>query len=85
MTADRESLDGRMTICFYNNGVQYSIPGIWLVGWTTGARARGEYAGIDAAIKWWAYQCQLEALETGRPCDQCSACKRGQECPNAFT
>jgi len=28
--------------------------------------------------------CDECAGVTGRACDQCSACKRGQKCPNAF-
>jgi len=54
-------------------------------GYTHGALQRGEPSEIVDAVAYWAWQAELEALENSRPCDQCSDCKRGQECPNAFT
>jgi hypothetical protein len=45
------------------DGRTFDIPEIWLAGFQQGARARKEPATIEDAIYFWAWQCELEALE----------------------
>lgn len=51
------------TIVAIHEGRTYEIPEAWVVGFCTGAAARGEPSSILDAVAWWAYQAALAEQE----------------------